>query len=273
MPDQDSNPPPLSSPDATGDTTAVVSAVNEKIEKIEAPPMIEVHEPHEAIHSWKDILIHIGIISIGLLIAIGLDETVVYFHHQNQAHQLEESLRQESLANRDVVKFDIASIDTLIENTQLNMANLDRARMVAGKYAFVYIQPQIHGNLLYLSNTAWLAVRDGGSLSLLPSQITDDYWQLDTYGGDQFTHKLADVFKEYKELESLLHLHGDISVKSPEEKQQVLSAFARMNGDTRDLLGLLLVFNDTNEIALSGEKYSGAKLRELIQHEPPAPTY
>jgi len=39
-------------------------------------PMLDVHPPHEAIHTWKGFFIHIATIVIGLLIAIGLEQTV-----------------------------------------------------------------------------------------------------------------------------------------------------------------------------------------------------
>jgi len=34
-------------------------------------PMLDVHPPHEAAHTWKDFFIHIATIVVGLLIAIG----------------------------------------------------------------------------------------------------------------------------------------------------------------------------------------------------------
>jgi len=58
----------------------------EKIADSEAPPsMLEVHAPHETIHSWKDFFIHIATITIGLLIAISLEQAVEYVHHRRQA--------------------------------------------------------------------------------------------------------------------------------------------------------------------------------------------
>jgi hypothetical protein len=45
----------------------------QKIKKIEAQPMQEIHSPHEGVHTWKDAFIHIGIICVGLLLAIGLE--------------------------------------------------------------------------------------------------------------------------------------------------------------------------------------------------------
>ncbi|GAC1676716.1 MAG: hypothetical protein NVS9B2_27370 [Steroidobacteraceae bacterium] len=44
-------------------------------------PMLEVHAPHETVHTWKDFFIHIATISVGLLIAIGLEQIVEHFHH------------------------------------------------------------------------------------------------------------------------------------------------------------------------------------------------
>jgi hypothetical protein len=232
--------------------------------------MLEPHAPHGAVHTWKDVFIHIGIIAVGLLIAIGLEQTVVFLHDWHHAHKLEESLREESLANRDVMKTDIASIDASIENIQLNMANLDHARIVAGKSTFIYTPFPGPFRVAALSNTSWLAVRDGGSLSLLPTQIADDYWHADYYGSES-TALLQDIFKDYYELDGLLNLHAGIVVQSPEEKEQLLLAFARFNGKLRHLRSCYVTFDVTNEMALNGDKFNVAKIRELLDREPPPP--
>ena len=46
--------------------------------------MFDVHAPHQTIHTWKDFLIHIAAITIGLLLAVGLEQTVEYVHHRHQ---------------------------------------------------------------------------------------------------------------------------------------------------------------------------------------------
>jgi hypothetical protein len=63
-------------------------------------PMLDVHAPHETVHTWKDFFIHIATITIGLLIAIALEQTVEYLHHRHQAEEMADKLRAESLANR-----------------------------------------------------------------------------------------------------------------------------------------------------------------------------
>ena len=69
--------------------------------------MLDVHVPHKTEHSWKDFIIHIATITVGLFIAIGLEQTVEYFHHLHQRHQLEEALRDELRTNlhRDAEDF------------------------------------------------------------------------------------------------------------------------------------------------------------------------
>jgi hypothetical protein len=58
--------------------------------------MLDVHPPHEAAHTWKDFFIHIATIVLGLLIAIGLEQTVEALHHRHEAAELRERLHTES---------------------------------------------------------------------------------------------------------------------------------------------------------------------------------
>ena len=47
--------------------------------------MLDVRPPHQADHTWKDLLLHIAAISIGLLLTLGLEATVEWIHHKHQA--------------------------------------------------------------------------------------------------------------------------------------------------------------------------------------------
>ena len=61
--------------------------------------MLDVHPAHHAASTWRDFFIHIAAISIGLLIAIGLGQTVEYLHHRHQVADLREALRIEREQN------------------------------------------------------------------------------------------------------------------------------------------------------------------------------
>jgi hypothetical protein len=63
-------------------------------------PMLDVHAPHEGVQTWKGFVIHIATIVIGLLIAIGLEQSVEVFHHRHQVAEAREALRLELDQNR-----------------------------------------------------------------------------------------------------------------------------------------------------------------------------
>src|SRR6202007_1914636 len=69
--------------------------------------MIDVPPPHKSTHTWTDFLIHIATITVGLFIAIGLEQAVEHFHHLHQRHQLEDNLRDELRVDlaRDAMAF------------------------------------------------------------------------------------------------------------------------------------------------------------------------
>jgi len=50
--------------------------------------MIDIHPPHKSDHTWTDFFIHIGTIAVGILLAIGLEQTVELIHEHHQRTEL-----------------------------------------------------------------------------------------------------------------------------------------------------------------------------------------
>ena len=42
----------------------------------EEKPVIDIHPPHQAAHSWRDIFVHLATITVGLFIALSLEGCV-----------------------------------------------------------------------------------------------------------------------------------------------------------------------------------------------------
>jgi hypothetical protein len=61
--------------------------------------MFDVHPPHAAEHTGKGFFIHIATIVIGLCIAVGIEQTVEYFHHRHQIAETREALPLEREGN------------------------------------------------------------------------------------------------------------------------------------------------------------------------------
>jgi hypothetical protein len=95
--------------DAEAGSEAVVAPIEEAMptiddtDKFEEVKMIEPHAPHHPVTGWRDIFIHIGVVTVGLLIAIGLEQTVEYFHHRHQVAEIREALRVERQIN--IIRF------------------------------------------------------------------------------------------------------------------------------------------------------------------------
>src|ERR1700722_6880402 len=76
---------------AAGPKTAVPAEAETRFKPEVPASMLDVHALHQPVRSWKDFFIHIATIVIGLLIAIGLEQTVELFHHR---HQVADARRQ-----------------------------------------------------------------------------------------------------------------------------------------------------------------------------------
>jgi hypothetical protein len=59
--------------------------------------MLEVHAPHQTVHTWKDFVVHIATIVVGLVIAVGLEQSVEAVHHRHERSELREKLHRESV--------------------------------------------------------------------------------------------------------------------------------------------------------------------------------
>ncbi|MGD0190490.1 MAG: hypothetical protein ABSD74_07100 [Rhizomicrobium sp.] len=57
---------------------------------------MDVHPPHHAISTWRDFFIHMATICVGLLIAIGLEQSVEAIHRAQERHELRVALDRDS---------------------------------------------------------------------------------------------------------------------------------------------------------------------------------
>lgn len=61
---------------------------------------MEIHPPEHPLHTRRDFLIHMGTITLGLLIALGLEATVEYAHHRHQVKETRAALAEELEVNK-----------------------------------------------------------------------------------------------------------------------------------------------------------------------------
>jgi hypothetical protein len=140
---------------------------------------MDVHAPHEPLHTWRDFWIHLGTITVGLLIAISLEQGVEALHHLHQRHQLEEDLRAEGERNVEIVQKDQRLIAGL-RSWQLDLRkNVDAMRASGGKAGLGYVANPVPGQPTVPSDSVWTTAKESMLVVLLPRGEAEMYSRLD----------------------------------------------------------------------------------------------
>src|SRR5580693_4130639 len=85
------------------------------------PPMLDVHPAHHAATTWRDFFVHIATIVLGLIIAVGLEQTVEFFHHRHQIAETRELLRNEREVNKQTFARETKSFRIVTVELQNNL--------------------------------------------------------------------------------------------------------------------------------------------------------
>jgi hypothetical protein len=152
----------------------------------DSTPMLDVHAPHESAHSWKDFFIHIATIVVGLLIAVGLEQTVEFFHHRHQAREGLELLRLETQENIKTLQFN-AQVLVLTERehrADIGVVQRLRAGVRGPEDRLIFVRPYQE-----LSSSAWKVVHESSAAGYIPRELMTLYDEL--YTDQQFTTEYA----------------------------------------------------------------------------------
>lgn len=84
--------------------------------------MLDIHVPEHSTRTWRDFLVHIATIVIGLLIAIGLEQVVEYLHHRHQLHEARAAIREELEVNTRLLDRILAATEVAKTAMQRNAA-------------------------------------------------------------------------------------------------------------------------------------------------------
>lgn len=139
----------------------------------EPTAMLDVHPAHHAATTWRDFFIHIATIVIGLLIAVGLEQTVELIHHRHQRHQLQEDLHNEAEQNLQVIDRDLK-----MQNIEPWFEQAMKAASVAGQNKIEAVLPPppcLPGSVgtaefryFAPSQAVWTTAKEGSLVTLLP---------------------------------------------------------------------------------------------------------
>jgi hypothetical protein len=184
---------------------------------------MEVHPPHHPLHSWKDFWIHLGTITAGLLIAIGLEQSLEALHRLHQRHVLEHDLHAEAERNEQIL---IRDIDVLQHKSAYFVAlrsNIDALRQGSSSASLPQLPRPSGGDPFLPSAGAWASARDSSQLALLPREQASIYEEL--YSQRDFLQQTVfDWFRASDELDSFISNTQAIDATNHLDPAQLTSA-------------------------------------------------
>jgi hypothetical protein len=122
-------------------------------------------------HGWKDFFVQIAAIAIGLLLALGLDRVVGYFHNQQQLTEARRELRLELGENRDVWNRNSAEVQRIEKELKTDLEVIQELQSHSTTTAKLDYSVGFYA----VKDGPWQAVRQNGSLNLMPNDELQDY--------------------------------------------------------------------------------------------------
>ena len=192
------SPKAAAPPDADTRSTSETSA-----------PMLDVHAPHESIHTWKGFFIHIATIACGLLLALALEKTVEYLHQRHLLSEARSELAAELADNRRAWQKNAAGVERMQRELEVDLRVIHALRSHAlpdGKLDYsVDLYATVDG--------AWQSVHQSGALALMPQkELSKEAW---------FYRLLLDIINAETAFIATMKTAGAMAASAPPEQLDI----------------------------------------------------
>jgi hypothetical protein len=161
--------------------------------------MLDVHPPHHPTHGWRDFFIHIATITIGLLIAVGLEQSIEALHRAHERRDLIEAFHAECESN-------VKSLDSIVNNIRANVVfirqlivELRDAKPQAGFISIVVPDGNLWVSYHTPSRSVWTGAKANAETGLLEDNLAQVYNRVD-FEGEKFDSLLADRNHAYQHI-------------------------------------------------------------------------
>jgi hypothetical protein len=195
---------------------------------------MDVHPPHEPIRSWKDFILHLLMITLGLLIALALQAAVESLHHRHMVREARANLRREIVENQRLYTENLRSVQTELVRLEQNIEQLRELR--AGKTP-EHFDLQWSFDWNGFVESAWMSARDIGAVGYMEPDVIEEYSTL--YRQQTFVNEegVGILFDQAKAAAPLLAAknHKDPKELLPGDIQAMLLSAAELEGRVKTL--------------------------------------
>ena len=209
---------------------------------------MEVSPPHQPIHSWKDFLLHLLTITIGLFIALTLEAAVESMHHRHLVREARQSLRRETVdnhklyannvlklqLNRSQLSHDIEQLRELRDGRKLDSANLSWG-----------------WDWNSYRDAAWKTARESGAVSYMDSDSISTYSTV--YSQQDYVNATAvAILNEESRVGASLEVARDAAKLNSTEIETLLVRSAEIDLSFATLQSTMKALDDNYAEALKG---------------------
>jgi hypothetical protein len=144
---------------------------------------LDVHAPHHPIGGWKDFFVHLLTITVGLLIAVGIEGCVELHREHKLVREARETMREEIQHNSGQMKDALGKLDQQAATIQKNMDVLTRIQENPKDKEAQNASINVDFSIIGLRDTAWKTAQTTSALSFMPYAESQRY--SDVYGSQQ----------------------------------------------------------------------------------------
>lgn len=218
---------------------------------------MHLHRP-KPLHGWRELSVEIGVIVVGIIIALCLEQAVEFFHHRAQREELTETLRKDGERNRAYIKADIDKSKAILDWALAQAAAVERAGpsgpLTIRRLPGTYIGSPDAG--------VWPSARTSGVSNLLPSSAQNWLEYLGQINDEIFVSPACEaeqLYGTYAALDAVIAGHatktrsGDIDLSSldPAQRSAAMERLRAIAEHARSVMRKLIVYDIGNAYILS----------------------
>jgi hypothetical protein len=137
--------------------------------------MLDVHPPHKAIEGVGEFFLHLFTISIGLLIAVGIEAAVERHQHRELAAEARDTMTAEIRKNSSNVADALKDIDQEQQKLKDDLAKVRKVQLNPSDPSSRNLNLDISFNTTGLEDTGWRTAQVTGALAFMPYAESERY--------------------------------------------------------------------------------------------------
>jgi hypothetical protein len=156
--------------------------------------MLDVHPPHKAIGNVSEFFLHLFTITIGLLIAVGIEAAVERHQHRELAREARQTMTEEIRKNAGSVTDALGEIASEQKRMTENLAGIRKIQLNPNDPSADDLHLDLSYNITGLEDTGWKTAQATGALAFMPYEESKKYSGI--YGVEQTFLKAEDQLSE-----------------------------------------------------------------------------